>query len=129
MDRIEKVSRYIPAVMPSRGGSGEENGSTVRHMLLSIPRIKFLEGGETEYYHKYSVLEHEPVIVNPSYSDKWCELIKADPLTERELEVEKLINDGNSHNAVALKLHIAKGTIANLITRVRVKRAYQSLKK
>jgi DNA-binding NarL/FixJ family response regulator len=75
------------------------------------------------------VLEHEPVIVNPSYSDKWCELIKADPLTERELEVEKLINDGNSHNAVALKLHIAKGTIANLITRVRVKRAYQSLKK
>jgi hypothetical protein len=30
---------------------------------------------------------------------------------------------------VALKLHIAKGTIANLITRVRVKRAYQSLKK
>ena len=128
MDRIEKVSRYIPVNMP-RNGSAEDNGSSARHMLLSIPRIKFLEGGTTDHYHKFSVLEHEPVIVNPSYSDKWCELIKSDPLTERELEVEKLINDGNSHNAVALKLHIAKGTIANLITRVRVKRAYQSLKK
>lgn len=128
MDRIEKVSRYVPVVMP-RNGSGEDNGSSARHMLLSIPRIKFLEGGETEHYHKYSVLEHEPVIINPSYSDKWCEAIKADPLTEQELRVEKLINDGNSHNTVAIKLHIAKNTIANIITRVRVKRAYQSLKK
>ena len=128
MDRIEKVSRYIPVNMP-RNGSGEDNGSSARHMLLSIPRIKFLENAETEYYHKYRVLEHEPVIINPSYSDKWCELIKAEPLTERELEVERLINDGNSRNVVAIKLHIAKNTIANIITRVRVKRAYQSLKK
>jgi len=128
MDRIEKVSRYIPVNMP-RNGSAEDNGSSARHMLLSIPRIKFLEGGTTEYYHKYSVLKHEPVIVNPSYSDKWCEAIKAEPLTERELKVERLINDGNSHNTVAIKLHIAKNTIANIITRVRVKRAYQSLKK
>ena len=129
MDRIEKVSRYVPAITPSRGNTGEENGSTVRHMLLSIPRIKWLEGGETEHYHKYRTLTDEPVIVNPSYTDKWCELIKTDPLTERELEIERLINDGNSHNAIAEKLHIAKGTIANIITRVRVKRAYQSLKK
>lgn len=130
MDRIEKVSRYIPAVSPTRGTGGEasDNGSTVRHMLLSIPRVKFLEGGETEHYHKYKVLENEPVIISPSYSDRWCELVKAEPPTERELLVEKMVNDGASRNAIADHLHMARGTIANLLSRIRVKRAYQALK-
>lgn len=128
MDRIEKVSRYVPAVTPSRSGRGEDNGSTVRHMLLSIPRIKWLESGETEFYHKYKMLDDEPIIVSPCYSDDWCEAVKAEPLTERELLVEKMVNDGNTRNAITLKLHMARGTISNLLARIRVKRAYQALK-
>jgi ATP/maltotriose-dependent transcriptional regulator MalT len=129
MDRIEKVSRYIPVVTPSRSGRGQENGSSVRHMLLSIPRIKWLENEETEYYHKYAALTEEPVVVAPSHSDKWCEMVKAEPLTERELLVERLVNDGFSHAVIAEKEHMARATIALLIKRARVKRAYQSLKK
>jgi DNA-binding NarL/FixJ family response regulator len=56
-------------------------------------------------------------------------MVKAEPLTERELLVERLVNDGFSHAVIAEKEHMARATIALLIKRARVKRAYQSLKK
>lgn len=125
--RIEKVSRYVPVVTGQKS-HGATAGSTLRHMLISLPKVKFLEGGETEYYHKYKELVDDPKIPNPSYSEKWCEEVKARPLTELEITVEKMINDGYTHTDCAKKVGIQRGSISNVINRVRVKRAFQALK-
>lgn len=124
--KIEKVCRYVPVVtgLKSQGASA---GSTIRHMLLSIPRLRFLEGGDTDFYHKYKSPDADPFIENPSYSAQWVQDVKTLPLTDRELEVERFVNDGMTHKLIAKKLNVEHGRIANIINRVRVKRAYQAL--
>lgn len=125
--KIEKVSRYVPIAVGTK--SNVLSGGTTRHMLLSIPRLKWLEGGETDHYHKYKPADSDPFIENPCYSADWINQIKAQPLTEREMLVEKLTNDGMTQKNVAKFVGIERGSVANLINRARVKRAYQSLKK
>lgn len=126
--RIEKVSRYVPVVQGLKS-QGVQAGSTMRQMLLSIPRVRFLEGGENEYYDKFKTPDADPEIENPSYTRQWCNAIKTLPITERELLVERMINDGKTQQQVADRLGIMRGSVANLVNRVRVKRAYQTLKK
>lgn len=126
--RIEKVSRYVPVVQGLKS-QGVQAGSTMRQMLLSIPRVRFLEGGENEYYDKFKTPDDDPEIENPSYTRQWCNAIKTLPITERELLVERMINDGKTQQQVADRLGIMRGSVANLVNRVRVKRAFQALKK
>jgi DNA-binding CsgD family transcriptional regulator len=126
--RIEKVSRYVPVVTGLKS-QGVQAGSTMRQMLLSIPRVKFLEGGDNDFYHKFKRLDDDPFIENPSYSPHWVNSVKILPITDRELLVERMINDGATQQQVADKLGILRGSVANLVNRLRVKRAYQALKK
>lgn len=126
--RIEKVSRYVPVVTGLKS-QGVTAGSTMRQMLLSIPRVRFLEGGDTDYYHKFKSLDDDPFIENPSYSPQWVNAVKSLPITDRELIVERMINDGATQQQVADHLGILRGSVANLVNRLRVKRAYQALKR
>lgn len=126
--RFEKVSRYVPVVTGLKS-QGVTAGSTMRQMLLSIPRVKFLEGGENDYYDKFKSLDEDPFIENPSYSPQWVNAVKSLPITDRELLVERLINDGATQQQVADRIGILRGSVANLVNRLRVKRAYQALKK
>lgn len=120
---IEKVCRYVPVVTGLKS-DGLQAGSTVRHMLLSLPRVRFLEGGETEYYHKYKPPVEEPTISNPNRSDKWCNTIKIAPLTDNEREAIRLKNDGATYSTIAYKLGIGKSSVGNLISKAKVKLAY-----
>lgn len=125
--KIEKVCRYVPVVTGLKS-EGVTAGSTIRHMLLSIPRLRWLEDAEsTDFYHKYKSPDADPFIENPSYSAQWVKDVRTLPITERELEVERLINDGFPHKEVAKRLGLERGSIPNIINRVRVKRAYQAL--
>jgi hypothetical protein len=121
--KIEKVCRYVPVVTGLKS-DGSQAGSTVRHMLLSLPRVRFLEGGETEYYHKYQPPVEEPVVKNPNYSTVWCDAIKAEPLTDKERDAMRMKNDGFTYNAIANKLSIGRSSVAKLLNRARVKIAY-----
>jgi DNA-binding NarL/FixJ family response regulator len=49
------------------------------------------------------------------------------PITDRELLVEKLVNDGKTRKQVAEAVGVEPGSVANILNRVRVKRAYQAL--
>lgn len=126
--RFEKVSRYVPVVTGLKS-QGATAGSTMRQVLLSIPRVKFLEGGENDYYDKFKSLDSDPFIENPSYSPQWVNAVKSLPITDRELLVERMINDGATQQQVADRIGILRGSVANLVNRLRVKRAYQALKK
>lgn len=126
--QIEKVSRYVPVVTGLKS-QGVTAGSTMRQMLLSIPRVKFLEGGDNDYYHKFKSLDDDPNIESPSYSAGWVNAVKTLPITDRELIVERMVNDGATQQQVADHLGIQRGSVANLVNRLRVKRAYQALKK
>ena len=124
--KIEKVCRYVPVVTGLKS-EGVTAGSTIRHMLLSIPKLKWLEGGETDFYHKYKSPDADPFIENPSYSAQWVKEVRALPITDRELVVEKLVNDGMTQKQVAERVGVERGSIANILNRVRVKRAFQAL--
>lgn len=126
--KIEKVCRYVPVVTGLKS-EGMTAGSTVRHMLLSLPRLRWLEGGETDFYHKYKSPDSDPFIENPSYTAQWVNEVKHLPITQREILVERLVNDGMTHKDVAKRIGVERGSIANLLNRVRVKRAFQALKK
>jgi hypothetical protein len=108
---------------------GVQAGSTMRQMLLSIPRVRFLEGGDNDYYDKFKSPDDDPNIENPTYTTAWCNAIKTLPITESELIAERMVNDGATQQQVADRLGILRGSVANIVNRVRVKRAYQSLKK
>ena len=125
--KIEKVCRYVP-VVTSLKSEGTTAGSTIRHMLLSIPRLRWLDDADTnEFYDKYKSPDADPFIENPSYSAQWVKEVRALPITERELAVEKLVNDGFTQKQVAESVGVERGSIANILNRVRVKRAYQAL--
>jgi hypothetical protein len=126
--KIEKVCRYVPIVQGLKS-QGVQAGSTMRQMLLSIPRVRFLEGGDNDYYDKFKSPDDDPNIENPTYTTAWCNAIKTLPITESELIAERMINDGATQQQVADRLGILRGSVANIVNRVRVKRAYQSLKK
>ena len=53
--------------------------------------------------------------------------VRALPITDRELAVEKLVNDGLTQKQVAERVGVERGSIANILNRVRVKRAFQAL--
>ena len=125
---IEKVCRYVPIVQGLKS-QGVQAGSTMRQMLLSIPRVRFLEGGDNDYYDKFKSPDDDPNIENPTYTTAWCNAIKTLPITETELLAERMVNDGATQQQVADRLGILRGSVANIINRIRVKRAYQSLKK
>lgn len=125
--KIEKVCRYVPVVTGLKS-EGMTAGSTVRHMLLSLPRLRWLDEAEgTDFYHKYKSPDSNPFIENPSYTAQWVNEVKHLPITERELLVERLVNDGMTHKDVAKRIGVERGSIANLLNRVRVKRAFQAL--
>jgi hypothetical protein len=126
--KIEKVCRYVPIVQGLKS-QGVQAGSTMRQMLLSIPRVRFLEGGDNDYYDKFKSPDDDPNIENPTYTTAWCNAIKTLPITESELIAERMVNDGATQQQVADRLGILRGSVANIVNRVRVKRAYQSLKK
>jgi hypothetical protein len=126
--KIEKVCRYVPIVQGLKS-QGVQAGSTMRQMLLSIPRVRFLEGGDNDYYDKFKSPDDDPNIENPTYTTAWCNAIKTLPITEIELIAERMVNDGATQQQVADRLGILRGSVANIINRIRVKRAYQSLKK
>lgn len=126
--KIEKVCRYVPIVQGLKS-QGVQAGSTMRQMLLSIPRVRFLEGGDNDYYDKFKSPDDDPNIENPTYTTAWCNAIKTLPITENELIAERMVNDGATQQQVADRLGILRGSVANIINRIRVKRAYQSLKK
>lgn len=125
--KIEKVCRYVPVVTGLKS-KGSTAGSTIRHMLISIPRIRWLENGETDFYHKYELPGSDPHITSPSYSEHWVETVKREPFTQRELIVEQMLNDGATQQQIADRFSIERGSVANIANRVRVKRAYQTLK-
>jgi DNA-binding NarL/FixJ family response regulator len=125
--KIEKVCRYVPVVTGLKS-EGTTAGSTIRHMLLSIPRLRWLDdANDTEFYHKYKSPAADPFIENPSYSAQWVKEVRELPITERELAVEKLVNDGLTQKQVAERVGVERGSIANILNRVRVKRAFQAL--
>jgi DNA-binding CsgD family transcriptional regulator len=125
--KIEKVCRYVPVVTGLKS-EGVTAGSTIRHMLLSIPRLRWLEDAEsTDFYHKYKSPDADPFIENPSYSAQWVKEVRELPITDRELAVEKLVNDGLTQKQVAERVGVERGSIANILNRVRVKRAFQAL--
>lgn len=124
--KIEKVCRYMPVVTGLKS-EGVTAGSTIRHMLISIPRLRWLEGGETDFYHKYKSPDTDITIQSPSHSAHWVKQVQTLPITERELLVEKLVNDGKTRKQVAEAVGVEPGSVANILNRVRVKRAYQAL--
>lgn len=125
--KIEKVSKYIPVITGTSGGR-TVSGSSIRQMLLSIPRVKWLEGGETEFYHKYSPPGDNPQVQNSAYSNEWCEKIKKEPFTERETIVEQMLINGATFKQIAERIGLQPGSVASYVARVRIKRAYLNQK-
>lgn len=120
---IEKVCRYVPVVTGLKS-AGVAAGSTVRHMLISIPRLKFLETGETDYYHKYRPPSEDPVVTDTAYSRNWCDTVKVEPLTPREKEALNLKNDGYTYDAIANRLNVSRSSAVKILTKARVKTNY-----
>lgn len=118
--QIEKVSRYIPVSTPSR--SSEQ--TTIRQMMVSLPRVKWLENDldSCEYYKKY----RKPEEVRPSIaadlkrSEAWCDRLRGEPLTPTEQKVANL--RVNHHpTAIGRKLGIATSTVRGMLARIRAK--------
>lgn len=122
---IAKVSRYIPVITGTSGGR-EGTGGTVRSMLVSIPRVEFLEKDRdnTEFYHKYTSVEEIPIKANTSYSQEWLERTRTQPMSEREKIIEQLLNAGHTYKQIGSVLGLSKGAIPAYVHRIRAKRAY-----
>lgn len=110
---IEKVCRYVPVV---QGTQGEDAKRTMRHMLLSLPRVKFLEGGETDFYHKYQLVEEHA-------DDRDSHVVTV--MSDKEREVMRLKDEGLSYGAIANRLNIARSTVGHHISTAKLKLAYQ----
>lgn len=128
--KIDKVSTYIPVSSGTSGGRSSSN-TTTRQMLLSLPRVRWLErpGPPTDYYHLYKTPDTDPKFSNHSYSDEWCERIKSEPMTDREQIVQHMLHNGATYRQIAEKLGIQPGSIPTYVTRVRIKEAYQAWKR
>lgn len=112
--RIEKISRIVPIATGTSGRRTTTN-STVRNMLLSIPRVRFLEGGETEYYHKFTAQVDDEIPTMP-YGEA-----RVKPLTEREKDVVRLKNTGMTILAIAKHFHVRPSTISKSLSIARAK--------
>lgn len=126
--KIEKVSKYVP-VVTGTSGNRDGSGGTVRSMLVSIPRVEFLEKDResTEFYHQYTTMQDIPVTPNSTFSQEWVEKIRVLPMTKRELIIEQMLNDGNTYKQIGTVLGLAKGTIPAYVHRIRAKRAYLTM--
>jgi uncharacterized protein YerC len=126
--KIAKVSRYVPVITGTSGGR-EGSGGTTRSMLISLPLLNFLEKDRdnTEYYHRYKPMDDIPTTHNTTYSQAWIDRVKVEPMTEREVQIEKMLNDGMSYREIAEKIGLSKGAIPGYVHKIRAKRAYITL--
>lgn len=119
---IEKVSRYVPVSTPSRS----YEGSTVRQMLVSIPRLKWLDDGidECRYYKHY---KPEPAeTASPSRpsgkAPSWSARLKGQPLTAQEQRVADVMDKMRIID-ISRNMQIAQTTVRGMMARIRAKRA------
>ena len=118
---IEKVSRYVPITTPTRS----HDGSTVRQMLISIPKLKFLDDAieDCVYYKKYKKPE-EAVQFKPKDMERsasWCARLKGVPLSPQEAKVDAL-RAGMQPTEISKTLGIASSTVRGMIARIRAKK-------
>lgn len=119
---IEKVSKYIHVTTPSR--SNETH--TGRMMLMSIPRIKWLEGAETDFYHTYT---EKDVKLPPAYvlrdnrPNSWVEKIIGQDLTERETEALRLLRSGMANKDIAAKIGLSRSGLRDMIIKIKIKKS------
>lgn len=119
---IEKVSKYVPVSTPSRS----HEGSTVRQMLISIPRLKWLDDGidDCRYYKFYkpeppkTIIPHIPSGKTPS----WAVRLKGQPLSTQEQQVADVM-DTMKIAEISRSMRIAQTTVRGIISRIRAKRA------
>jgi len=127
---MEKVSKFVPVSSYVQGNRPSGGGSTIRQMLLSIPRVKWLErpgGPPTDFYHQFKPPEPSTSVALPGRSQGWCEEMKVQPLTAQELTIERLLNDGKTTKQVAEAVGIKQNSVYKALTRIRVKRAHLAL--
>ena len=99
---LYKVSRLVPVAVGTQGN----NGSTVRHMLVSIPRVRFLErpGEPTDYYCRYA----PPCAVEVN-------------LTDVEREALALANIGLTYSEGAKRRGVSLSAFRDAVLRARAK--------
>lgn len=119
---IEKVSRYVPVSTPSRS----HEGSTVRQMLVSIPRLKWLDDGidECRYYKHYKPETEETTGTSLPSEKKpsWSARLKGQPLTAQEQRVADVMDKMRIID-ISRNMQIAQTTVRGMMARIRAKRA------
>jgi hypothetical protein len=119
MAGIEKVSRYIPCNTPSRS----HEGLTVRHMLMSIPRVKWLEQDleSCQYYRNYKKYEEVRSPVEPRSVAARVERLLGQELTDREKKIDEMRHTMSSR-MIATALNMHSSTVRDDIAKIRAKK-------
>ena len=120
--RIEKVSKYVSSAM----GTRSTEGITVRQMLLSIPRVKWLEGSDTEYYHKYKPpVEMDLGVSKNSKHISNLDDIRGNLLTEKEQQAVELMKTGMKQKQAADIMGMHRSTFRDMLLKIRAKQAIE----
>lgn len=118
--QIKKVSKYIPVSTPSRS----HEGSTVRQMLISIPRLEWLDKDidASTHYRKYKdISEVKPKTPNEAKNTpSWSARLKGVPLSPMEQKIYDL-SQSMKIREVGSQLGIAPSTVRGTIARARAK--------
>lgn len=119
--QIEKVSKYKPISTPSRS----HEGTTVRQMLISIPKLKWLDdyADKSTYYRAYKTVEEvkpkAPVDIQRSPS--WCARLLGEPLSPQEKRVDDL-RQSMQPTAIGRVLGLKASTVRGMLARIRAKK-------
>ena len=119
--QIEKVSKYKPISTPSRS----HEGATIRQMLISIPRLKWLDQDRDncQYYRQYKspddVIKKIPIDIRRSPT--WCAELKGQPLSPQEKKVDEL-RTSMQPTAIGRALGLKVSTVRGMLARIRAKK-------
>lgn len=117
---IEKVSKYVSSAM----GTRSTEGITVRQMLLSIPKVKWLDGADTEYYHKYKPINEVDLKISKTNNHAAnFDQIRGQPLTEKEKMAVDLMKTGMKQKHAADVMGMHRSTFRDMLLRIRAKQS------
>lgn len=119
--QIEKVSKYVFANTPSRSSEG----STARKILISIPRLRWLENGNTDFYGSFSKMNDTPgprIRSNTHDTEAWAQRLAGQPLTEREQKAYDLMKTGIRQIQAADIMGIPRSTFRDILIKIKAKK-------
>ena len=115
---IEEIRQYDPdaRILVLTTFDGEEDiyralkAGAMAYILKDTDRTKLMEAIHNVYQNKK--------MITPDVALKLLERVSADALSERELDVLRLIADGKSNRDIGLVLHITEGTVKAHVNRI-----------